>query len=86
MERLIRKVELEDVTSPRHAYYSISLKALAEGYSVETSWGAATGCKKREVYYRSNLSEAISKFECIIASKTSVTRRRQRHYILKEAA
>lgn len=80
MDRLIRKVELEDVTSPRRAYYSISLIQLAEGYSIETCWGGAIGIKHHESYYRNNLISARHKFEEILALKTATRRKSKRHY------
>lgn len=80
MEREIKRIELEDVSSPRRAQYIISLKQLAEGYIVETCWGGRVGKKNKEAYYREGLQAAVEKFEQILALKTHLARKSRRHY------
>jgi len=81
MEKILKRADLEDVTSPKQAQYTICLKQLAEGYSVETSWGGKyAGSIHCERYYRENFVSAHKKFEQILALKTMGCRRNRRLY------
>jgi len=80
MEREIKRIELEDAKSPRCAQYSISLKKLMEGYSVETNWGGTRGKKMKEAYYRESLQAALEKFDQLASAKTGSRHRGNRHY------
>lgn len=80
MKREIKRIELEDIKSPRCAQYTISLKQLTEGYSVETSWGGARGKKMKEAYYRGSLQAALEKFDQLANAKTGSRHRGNRRY------
>jgi len=78
--RIVKTAELEDARSPRCARYTIIIRQLTQGYSIETCWGGVTGHKAHEQYYRETLTEAQGKFAQILAAKTSKERKSNRHY------
>ena len=80
--RLIKAVELADLSSPRSARYAVHLRQLVDGYVVEVQWGGAADRKQHESYYRPTLSAAWDKFERMVAAKTVDRRVGSRQYRL----
>ena len=84
--KVLRTIELEDMTSPRLAHYAICVKRLCEGYVVEICWGGQRDKKVREAYYRENLLAALNTFEQLVKVKTARRPLAGRHYRVSTAS
>lgn len=79
-QQVVKTVRLTDNTSPRRAWYDLSILKLLDGYIVKKCSGGFGAKQNVEMWFRYSEREAEKKFYAILKKKTNPHRVSKRHY------